>query len=175
MKPKHTYFAKMFLLTGIPFAALMTITNVAYGEEFVLWQFLFYLIFFGLFMGLFLTNAMTSKLKKLGIEDGTIDDLKAFQKRSITSKLSIENAYQKIENDPFFRKATFSFDGSLLIIKKGISSFSWGEKITIKLLLEFEDSFKYEITSQPMVIFNIMEGAKNYENVLKIQEILSSQ
>jgi hypothetical protein len=69
MKPITKLYLKAFLVTGIPYGLIMLGFDLADGNGFRLWKFLFLTLFFGITMSLIIVTSHRRRLKRKGIQE----------------------------------------------------------------------------------------------------------
>lgn len=131
MKPITKLYIKTFLLTGIPYGLLMLIFDLAVGNGFKLWRFLFLTFFFGVMMSLTLVSYHKYKLKKIGVQKLTDQNLGASQKKNVKSELTKSEVIEKLKTDPILGKLKMMETENGILLKTGMTWKSWGEEIKI--------------------------------------------
>lgn len=104
MKPITKLYLKKFLYTGIPYGLIMLGFDLADGDGFRLWKFLFMTIFFGATMSLILVSFHKYRLKKNGIQEITNDNVGVNQTRNLKSNLNKKDLIEKLKNDRIMEK-----------------------------------------------------------------------
>ncbi len=104
MKPIIRKYLKTFLLAGLTYGLIMLGFDLASGEKFNVWEFLFTTILFGFIMSLILVSFQIYILKKKGIKEITKENLAVKQTKTVTCALNKTELIEKLKNDPIFEK-----------------------------------------------------------------------
>ncbi len=172
MKAITKLYLKTFLSTGIPYAILMAIWDLAEGKGFNFQKFLFFSISFGALMSLILVSIHLYFIKKKGIKEISEENLSTTQKRDVTSTLSPQELLERLKNKTKFRKIKPEIDGNEIYFKTGVTWKTWGEKIRLRYSKIAENKYKYQVVSQPKIKTVIFDYGNSIENVNLIEKIL---
>src|SRR3990170_5320048 len=133
MKPITLHYIKFFLITGFLFGLLTLVIDRMDGKDFNIWGLLFKAAFFGAFMSLAFVTLQIISLKRMGVKNITAEDLKVRQNKSVISTITKEELIQKLKADPYTSKMAIEEYENEIDIKSGMSLWSWGENIKIRV------------------------------------------
>ncbi len=172
MRPTLRVFIIGFFATAVPYALMSYFFEYfdcnCIEDTASLLKILFSAIFFGLLMATFFVIVQNYKLKKAGYPILNNDMLKLKQVRFIEPNLSKNELIDLLKESEYFKKCKFKITPTSIIIKKRISWFSWGEKITISFN---EKDNKIKIESKPTMPTTLIDygiNLLNVDNVVKI-------
>ncbi|WP_299438310.1 hypothetical protein [uncultured Aquimarina sp.] len=174
MKPITKLYLKTFLFTGIPYGLIMLGFDLADGEGFRLWKYLFMTFFFGITMSLILVSFHQYRLKKNGIQEISNDNIRVNQSINLKTGLNKTDLIKKLKTDPIIGKMKMKEIENGILLKSGISWKSWGEEIKIMLKSEKESDFEYIISSSPKLKTTLVDYGKNLENVYRIENVIKN-
>lgn len=174
MKPITKLYLKTFLLTGIAYGLLMTGMDIAFGNGFKLWKFLFFTFFYGITMSLLLVSYHKYRLQKNGIQEFTNKNLSVNQTRNLKSELNKTELIEKLKTDPIIGKLKMTEIENGILIMTGMTWKSWGEEIKILLKSNQETDFEYQVTSSPKWKTILIDFGKNLENVNRIEDAIKN-
>lgn len=172
MKPITKLYLKTFLFTGIPYGLIMLGFDLADGDGFRLWRFLFMTFFFGITMSFILVAFHRNRLKKNGIKEFSDENLSVSQTKSLNSKLNISELIRKLKNDPIIGKMKMAEVENGILLKTNMSWKSWGEEINIMLTSDKDADFEYQISSSPRLKTTLVDYGKNLENINRIESVI---
>ena len=172
MKPTTKLYLRTFLLPGIPYGLLTAGFDLANGNGFRLWKFLFLTFFFGVTMSLILVSFHKYRLKKNGVQEMTAQNLGVSQKKNLKSELNKSELIEKLKSDPIIGKMKMQEIENGIILKTGMTWLSWGEEIRIILQTKGECGFDYQIWSRPKLKMTLVDFGKNLENVTRIENVM---
>lgn len=175
MKPTTRLYLTAFLITGVPYGLIMIGIDLATGIEFKLWKFLFLIFFFGTTMSLILVSFHIKRLKRIGITDFTLENLKVSLTRVLKSELNLQELIEKLQDNPTVGKMRLQKIENGILLKSGISWKSWGEEIKITLTSTHDTEFEYQVSSRPKMKATLLDYGKNLENVNRIESIITNQ
>ena len=115
------------------------------------------------------------RLRKMGINRPSSDQLKVCQSSVISSGLDFFQIEEKIRADKFFGKMKMTLEGTIIEIHSKLSWWSWGEKIKIEKIGSHNSKFEYKVTSAPVLKTTLVDYCRNLENMLGITHILQSK
>lgn|SRR5690554_3880608 len=174
MKPITKLYLKTFLLTGIPYGLIMLGFDLADGNGFRLWKFIFLTLFFGVTMSLILVSFHRYRLKKSGVQEISDQNLGVSQKKDIKSELSKSELIEKLKTDPIIGKMKMTETENGILLNTGMTWKSWGEEIKIIQKANEECGFDYRIISRPKLITTLVDYGKNLENVNRIENVIKN-
>jgi hypothetical protein len=174
MKPITKLYLKTFLLTGITYGVIMLGFDLADGNGFRLWKFLFMTIFFGATMSLILVSFHKYRLKKNGVQEITNDNVGVNQTRNLKSKLNKIDIIEKLKTDPIMGKMKMTEIENGISLKTGMTMKSWGEEIKIILKSKTENEFEYMVSSSPKLKTTLVDYGKNLENINRIENVIKN-
>ncbi|MDH7448192.1 hypothetical protein [Aquimarina sp. 2201CG14-23] len=174
MKPITKLYLKTFLLTGIPYGLIMLGFDLANGEGFSLWKYLFLSFFFGITMSLILVSFHRHRLKKNGIQEISNDTIGVNQSINLKSGLNKTDLIKKLKNDPIIGKMKMTETENGILLKSGVTWKSWGEEIKIMLKSEKESDFEYIVSSSPKLKTMLIDYGKNLENINRIENVIKN-
>jgi hypothetical protein len=174
MKAIIKLYFKTFLLTSIPYFALMTLFSLDENNEIFVLKNISASLFFGMFMSLALVSFHWYKLKKDGVEIITDENIGVNQSRIIQTKLNKTELIHKLKLDPKIGKMKMMEMENGVLLKTGMTMQSWGEEIKIILKSNKENNFEYQISSAPKLKTTIVDYGKNLENVNKIESVIKN-
>lgn len=172
MAPLLKQYFKVFLITGIPFALLMSVLDLINNNAFSIWKFLFMTCFFGIAMSITLVSLHRYRLGKIGVREITPENLKVSQTKSVRSKLNLEELTEKLKADPHFGKMKMINLENGILLKSGTTWKSWGEEIRIILQSGKNEEYDYEVSSSPSLKTTFLDYGKNLENVNYIERLI---
>jgi hypothetical protein len=172
MKTTTKLYLKTFLFTGIPYGLIMTGYDLAVGNGFILWKFLFLTFFFGITMSLFFVLPHKNRLKKIGNREVTTENLKLIQTKNIQTKLNKKELIEKLKTDQIIGKMKMVEMENGILLKSDMTWKSWGEEIKILLISTKDTEFEYKITSRPRVKITLLDYGKNLENIHRIETVI---
>jgi hypothetical protein len=173
MIPALRLYIKVFLITGIPFASIMTLFDLIDGIGFRTWPFLYHALFFGGLMSLFLVSIHLLSLRKFGIRNMTSALLGVNHKTSLRTQLSKQAVMEKLRQDPFFRKMNLIESDDKISLSTDMGWKSWGEKIAIHFRPLEDGINELEISSKPKLKTTMIDLGKNLQNVMKMEQLLN--
>jgi hypothetical protein len=173
MKPITKLYLRAFLLTSILYGLLTIAFDLANGNGFRLWKFLFLTFCFGC-MSLLLVSFHTFRLKKNGVQEMTYQNLGVSQKKNLKSELNKSELIKKLKSDPVIGKMKMQEIENGIILKTGMTWLSWGEEISIILQTKGESDFNYKISSRPKLKMTLVDFGKNLENVNRLENVIKS-
>ncbi len=174
MKPITKFHIKTFLWTGVPYGLLMAAFDWAVGNEFLLWKLLFQIFLFGLFMSLYLVGIQKRRLKKMGITEFTDDTLARKQTRIFKTDLNLTQLIEKLKTNEKIAGMEMSEIENGILLKNGMSFYSWGEEIRIILKSENDSEFEYQVSSTPSFKLTMVDYGKNLGNIKLIENVANS-
>ncbi len=174
MKPITKLYIKTFLWMGVPYGLLMAAFNLAVGNEFILWELLFHIVFFGLFMSLFTVGYQKRRLKKMGIKEFTDDTLARKQTKIFKTDLNLTQLIDKLKTNEKISGMKMSEIENGILLKNGMSFYSWGEEIRIILKSENDSEFEYQVSSTPSFKLTMVDYGKNLGNIKLIENVANS-
>jgi len=174
MKPITKLYLKTFLFTGVPYGLIILGFDIADGDGFRLWKFLFMTFFFGIIMSLILVSFHKRRLKENGIHEITDENLGVSQTKNFRTELSKSELIEKLKNDPLSRKMKLLEVENGILLKTTMSWKSWGEKIEIILKSVQKPEFEYQVTSSSRFKITLIDYGKNLENINRIQNLIKS-
>jgi hypothetical protein len=175
MKPITKLYLRTFLLTGILYGMLTVGFDLADGNGFRLWKFLFLTFFFGVTMALLLVSFHKYRLKKNGAQEITEQNLGVSQKKNLKSEWNTSELIEKLKTDPIIGKMKMQEIENGIILKTGMTWISWGEEIRIILQTKRESDFDYQISSRPKLKMTLVDFGKNLENVTRIENVMKNR
>ena len=167
-------YLKTFLLTSIPYFALITLFSLDKISEIFMLKDISASLFFGIFMSLVLVSFHLYKLKKDGVENITDENIGVNQTITLETKLNKNELIQKLKLDPEIGKMKMSEMENGVLLKTGITLKSWGEEIKIIIKSNKENNFEYQVSSSPKLKTTIIDYGKNLENVNKIESVIKN-
>lgn len=171
MKPLTKLYIKAFLLTGIPYGLLMLAFGLI-GSEGRLWKFLVMTIGFGIIMSLTLVTLHRYRLKKIGVQEITDENIRVGHTKNFKSGLNKNELIEKLKSDPIIGKMKIKEIENGVLVKTGINLMTWGEKIKIILQSDRDPDFEYKVSSHPIVITTLVDYGKNLQNVNRIEKLI---
>lgn len=173
MKPITKLYLRTFLLTGIPYGLLTVGFDLADGNGFRLWKFLFLTSCFGC-MSFLLVSFHKYRLKKNGVREMTNQNLGVSQKKNLKSDINKSELIEKLKSDPVIGKMKMQEIENGIILKTGMTWLSWGEEIRIIMQTKRESDFDYQISSRPKLKTTLVDFGKNLENVNRIENVMKN-
>lgn len=159
---------------GVSYGICMLVIGLVNGHEFRLGFFLFSTLIFGTTMSLFSVSVHIRRLKKIGVQKITSDNLKVSQNKVLKSKLTKAMLIEKLQIDPLMGKMKMTEIEQGLIIETGMTWKSRGEEIKI-IISSFENKlYEYQISSKPKLKPTLVDFGRNLENVNRIESLLIS-
>ena len=174
MKAITKLYIKTFLLTAIPYFALMTLFGFDEISKTFIFKNITASLFFGILMSLILVSFHWYKLKNVGVENITDDNIGVNQTKIIETELSKNEIIQKLKLDPTIGKMNMSEMENGVLLKTGMTMKSWGEEIKIILKSNKENNFEYQLLSSPKLKTTIVDYGKNLENINKIESVIKN-
>ncbi len=174
MKSITKLHLKVFLFTGVTYGLILFLLDLMNNNEFALSKFLFMTLFFGITMSLTLVPLHKYRLKKIGIQEITDENLKVNQSKTLNSELNTAALIEILASDPIIGKMKMIETKNGIHLKTGISWKSWGENIKITLKSEQDSRFEYEISSSPKLKTTIVDYGKSLENIKRIEKLIKN-
>ena len=174
MKPIAKLYLKTFLLTGIPYGLIMLGFDLADGDGFRLWRYIFMTLFFGITMSLILVSFHKYRLKKNGIQEISNDNVGVNQSRNLKARLNKTDLIKKLKSDPIIGKMEMTEIENGVLLKSGVTWKSWGEEIKIIQKTNNETDFEYQISSSPRLKTTFVDYGKNLENINRIENVIKT-
>lgn len=174
MKPITKLYLKTFLLTGIPYGLIMLGFDLADGDGFRLWKYLFMTFFFGITMSLILVSFHRYRLKKNGIQEITDENVGINQSKSLKTELNKTDLINKLKTDPIIGKMKMVEIENGVLLKSGMTWKSWGEEVKIILKTDNKTVFEYQISSSPKLKTTLVDYGKNLENINRIENVIKN-
>lgn len=172
MKSISKLYIKVFLVTGIPFGILMTISDFKKELSFVLSEFLILSASFGFLMSLILVSWHVKELRKMGINRFTEEILSPNQKTKFQTTTSKEELILKLRKNPVFESMNLIESENIIVLKSSPSWRSWGEKIQITID-DLENGVKQVfVSSEPRIATTLVDFGKNRKNIEIIEKLL---
>ncbi len=169
-----SYYLKIGLASGLPFAILMMLFNWAIGDTFSLWKFFSYLILFGILNGIFSTKMQTFYLKKLGVTRIDPNTINVRQSKIIDSNASLNEVFDLLEKKLFIKKINLVAENNSIKMRTKFSTISWSEIVQVKKLNEVDGLYQYEVSSKPFFPQVMFDAGRNYKNVLEIEKLIAT-
>ena len=173
MSPLFKLHLRVFLITGLGYALIISVTDIFRGKPFEISIFLMHAIGFGLIMSLSLVILHTSSLEDLGVTEFTKENLSVKQKRHISSSISPGELVSKIEGDKYFKRGKINTEEEYIQIIMPMTWKSFGERIEIHTEQINEGMTQYFVSSRNKGITPLVDYGRNMENVLKIENLLT--
>lgn len=173
MKPITKLYLRTFLLPGILYGLLTAGFDLADGNGFRLWKFLFLTFCFGC-MSFLLVQFHKYRLKKNGVQEMTDQNLGVSQKKNLKSEFNKSELIEKLKSDPIIGKMKMQEIENGIILKTGMTWLSWGEEIRIILQTKGVSDFDYQISSRPKLKMTLVDFGKNLENVNRIENVMKN-
>ena len=174
MKPIAKLYLKTFLYSGITYGLITLGFDLADGDGFRLWKFLFTTVFFGATMSLILVSFHNYRLKKNGIQEISNDKVGVNQTKNLKSNLNRKDLINKLKTDPIIGKMKMIEIENGIILKTGMTLQSWGEEIKIILKSNQKNNFEYQVSSRPKLKTTLVDYGKNLENINRIENVLKN-
>lgn len=173
MNPVTKLYIKVFFQAGIPFGLVMSAIDLINGNGFSWEKFLFSFIGFGLFMSLALVSIHIHRLKKLGVQKFTDENLSVRQTKIVTSPLNLSEMKQKLKSDLALEKMKMTEAQNGILLDSKVTWKSWGEKIGVILQCKDGGNYVYHISSKPRLTRTIIDFGKNLVNVNNIEQAIT--
>lgn len=167
-------YIKLFFIFGITFGVFMLLLDLVFGNGWDPNVFLFRFIYFGGGMSIVLGTGHLFRVKYLGGEITSIDDLQVRQTRRIISNVGIPDLIGKLMLDPKLKRMDIQVDGMVLKLQSDMSLASWGETMKIKVQPEDDGLFSYEVTSVPKLKTTLVDFGQNLRNVMRVEKLLKN-
>jgi len=148
--------------------------DLATGNGFIIWKFLFQTFFFGIGMSLFLVYFHRRGLKQNGVQEITAGNLSVNQAKNLKSELDITEIMKKLKNNPITGKMEITEMENGILLKTKASWKSWGEVIKIILKSEKEFDFEYQVSSSPKLKTTLVDYGKSIENICQIEYVIKN-
>lgn len=174
MKSITKLHLKVFLFTGVTYGLILFLLDLMNKNEFALSKLLFMTLFFGITMSLTLVSLHKYRLKKIGIQEITDENLNVNQSKTLSSELNTAALIEILASDSIIGKMKMIETKNGIHLKTGISWKSWGENIKITLKSEQDSRFEYEISSSPKLKTTIVDYGKNLENIKRIEKLIKN-
>ena len=158
---------------GMFFATFMAVFDFMDDEKFSIVKFMLHTILFGGGMCFFLTYTHKSQLKAMGIKEVSEVTLNPIQEKTIPSKIPLQMLIGKLERLSFIKKMELDTVKNLITIVTKITSYGWGENVSIELLNNENGDYTYKVISKPKYSVVIFDSGKNLKNVLAIEKLLT--
>lgn len=172
MKAALFLYLKVFLLMGIPFGLIMSLTDLAFGDGFDMDLFIYRASFFGTWMAVIFVTMHLLVLKGLGITNFTHENLKVKQSKALQSPVDKEALLEKLRSDPTFGKMHLTEKENEIDLKTRTSLWSWGELISIKSKPS-NGLNDYIIESKPKLNTTLVDFGQNMRNVKRLEKLIS--
>lgn len=173
IKPITKLYLKIFISTGLSFGIITLIIDLYNGTEIELWKYIFLTFFFGLLMSLASVYLHKNKLKKSGINEINEAHLKVTQSRDIQTDLNKSELTRKLKEDPSIRKMKIKEIENGIVIRTGMTLWSFGEIIKIELKSTKDSVFEYNVSSRPKLKITLIDYGKNIQNIDLIRKVIT--
>lgn len=173
MTPTQKLYLTTFLWTGIPFGTISTLLFMPDNISGIIAKWSFLTMFYGLSMSLILGKLTFYRMKKQGIEI-TEENLKTEQSKTIVADISQELLLERLHQDSIMNRMIIRSDKNIIHIRSGLSRWSWGEQIYIRLKADQPATQTIEISSKPVLSLTIFDYGKNRENVERIVRLIKT-
>lgn len=172
MKPTQRYFLKVFLLTGISFGAIQFFFNYWLGNDTPLIGLIIQGVLFGLLFSFFAVQMQKKKLKQMGRSINSEADLVPSQQDELMVQEEIDVVWRALV-ERFAKQKGWKLKEKMpakgkLILTRGTSMWSWGEKIEIRLRDLNEGYTLVQVNSSPMLSTTLIDYGRNRENVEQV-------
>jgi hypothetical protein len=172
--PLFRLYVKAFVVTGVPFAFMMLLFNLATGMGFRLGTFLFHMFFFGTLMSLMFISMGWSRLRRKGFRMRNNEDYRVIQEKEIATPLSVSGVYDKLSDDPYFGRLEISRDnGNLHFIQR---PFRFGPKDRVTLSVTNSDSGtnRLRVITVPFLITRLVDYG-NKASIERLEKLVCSE
>jgi len=129
-------------------------------------------LFYGIFLSLTLVSTHKNKLKEMGIEKLTDQNLGVKHTIDIKSELNKSELIEKLKKDRVVEKMKMLEIENGVLFNKGTFWKYWGNEIKITLQKKGEKEFNYTISSRPISKVKIIDNGKNLKNVNRIKNLI---
>ena len=174
MKPEYRFFLESFISIGFPFAVFMEIPEMWQGRQFDIIRFTFYLVGFGMTMAAFAVGVQITAIKSLGITEISYTSLGVKHELQVYTDLSLMEVYMLVTDKLNYTRTKIGASDKIIKLNKGISVYSFGERISIQQLNSLNGTNTYEIRSRPIILGQFMDNGLNLKNVLEIEDLLTT-
>jgi len=172
MGKKLLLYIKYFFITGLLYAVLRILLDLAIDRETSWYDFFINFVIFGLGMSLAVVSFHLYSLRNLAKRNGKKDfNIEPQQSEEILSSTQPAQLSENLKNIPNFNRVKHDRENDHIQVKTGFSGKSWGDRIDITYKPE-GDKFKYEIISRPKFAFTMLDFGQNLENILRIQKVV---
>jgi len=172
MKPTLKVFLIGFIATSVPYGIFTYYLEYSdYNGNEILWKPVISAVFFGLLMAFFFILMQKKRLKKAGYPKLTNDLLKLKQEKTIEAYLTKEELINLLKNSNDFKKCKYKSNLNSIIMRKKMSWFSWGEKITITFT---KADNKIKIESKPSMPTTLIDYGVNIENIDNVIKVIKT-
>ena len=174
MNPVPKLYAKIFLLTSLPFGAIIAGIEWIFGDGFSWLKVVLSAFFYGILMASFLILRQQKKLKEMGIEELTVENTRVYQAKQISSTLSQEALTEVLKKDAFTSRMKLTVSENGLLLKTTQTWDSWGEVIRIHLAFEKDGNYCYNVSSRPALRTTLLDYGKGLTNITQMERILAA-
>ncbi len=172
MRKKLLLYIKYFFVTGLMYAVLRILMDLAIDRETSWYDFSINFVIFGLGMSLAVVSFHLYSLRDLAKRSGKHDfNIEPQQSEKILSSTQPVQLSENLRNLPNFNRLKHDRANDHIRVETGYSGKSWGDRIDITYKHE-GDNFKYEITSSPRFAITILDFGQNLENLLSIEKVM---
>lgn len=173
MKAVALLFSKSFLITALLYGVMITLFEFSFGNGFDVFYILTTSVLLGLVMSFIFVALQIDQLQRLGVAEFSERTLSVDQEKTFLSKLTKQKVIERINIDPHFSKMKMTKTINGIILKTPISMKSFGEVITISIKGESNEQIELHITSKPKIKTTMVDLGKNFENVMRLYDLLN--
>lgn len=165
-------FLYTFLSTSIPFGFFMGLLFKHVGKSFLLTAVLFGALF-GLAMATILWLIQAYHLKKTGNWGAEVKLINHAEIELSGTKQEVldrcRRALDEINNCTLLER---NLEEGLIRAKAGMTMYTWGDDITIRIEQNGDDRFKVLMTSRPSIRTTLVDYGKNLDNINRMKHFL---
>lgn len=137
------------------------------------WELTFTALFFGVAMSIFMIRMQRHRMKQAGIGEKEGGALNVNQYRKVRTVLPPHQLVNALRADEALGAVKFQETEEEVRFDMGVTWWSWGEKLTVKLVEVHAASYEYEIKSIPKIKATLIDYGKNLENVKRVEAVLT--
>ena len=164
------YYLKLFIYFAIVFGLITLAGDYFRNDNMPLVSTLVTSVFFGITMAFFFTNMLKSNLEDHGIYNHEKEHLKLYHKKTIQTSKSLNEISERLLQSNYFRKFKAKISDKNIVLKSGISFYSFGEKILIEKIDKENDIPAYEISVQPIFKLTLSNFGRSYIHLKNIEK-----
>jgi len=162
------------MLSGLPFGMLISVIDMLI-DGYHPANFYFHLFVYAFLLSLFLVEKVKYKLKDVGVDKVTEDELVEERTKIVYSEIDPKSLLKRLKNDAYFGQLTLSESAYEIKMVRQVSLKSTGEIITLNSELMDNKQHQYEITCKGPTALIPIDYAQHKQNLERVESIMKAE